>query len=132
MIAHGTETGKPSKGESWLPEDIENSKRASEDYSAYPKVVTEIEIGPPLLTKYERTKIIGLRALQISYGAPPLVSPEVVGSLDPVIIARYEVDNGFLPLTIYRYKRSTTKIQAIPLKLLLEVEHKVVGRRIWR
>ena len=109
-----------------------SAENFSEDYSAYPRVVDEIKIGPPLLTKYERAKIIGLRALQISYGAPPLVRPELVGSLDPVIIARYEVDNGILPLTIYRYKRGTLKIQAIPLKLLLEVERKVVGNRIWR
>ena len=108
-----------------VPED-------AEDYSAYPRVVSEIRIGPPMLTKYERAKIIGIRALQIAYGAPPLVRPEVVGSTDPVAIARYEVDNGILPLTIYRYKRGTTKVQAIPLKLLLEVERRVVGSKIWR
>jgi DNA-directed RNA polymerase subunit K len=109
-----------------------NKESSSEDYSAYPRVAKEIEIGPPMLTKYERARIIGIRALQIAHGAPPLVRPEVVGSTDPLAIARYEVDNGILPLTIYRYKRGTNKVQAIPLKLLLEVERRVVGNRIWR
>jgi len=104
----------------------------SEDYSAYPQVVEEIRIGPPLLSKYERARIIGLRALQIAHGAPPLVDPAVVGSTDPVAIARYEVDNGILPLTIYRYKRGTDRVQAIPLRLLLDIEKKIIGSRIWR
>ncbi len=109
-----------------------NAKKTEEDYSAYPRIVEEIRIGPPILTKYERARIIGIRALQIAYGAPPLVDPKKVGSTDPVVIARYEVDNGILPLTIYRYKRGTTKVQAIPLRLLLEVERKVVGGKVWR
>ena len=103
-----------------------------EDYSAYPRVASEIRIGPPMLTKYERARIIGIRAMQIAHGAPPLVDPKVVGSTDPVAIARYEVDNGILPLTIYRYKRGTTRVQAIPLRMLLEVERRVVGSRLWR
>ncbi len=103
-----------------------------EFYSAYPRVAEEIKIGPPMLTKYERAKLIGARALQLYYGAPPLVDPSIVGSLDPVVIARYEVDNGLLPVTIYRYQKGTGRGQAIPLRLLLEVERRVVGGRIYR
>jgi DNA-directed RNA polymerase subunit K len=103
-----------------------------EYYSAYPRVAEEIKIGPPMLTKYERAKLIGARALQIYHGAPPLVDPQVVGSLDPVAIARYEVDNGILPVTIYRYQKGSGRGQAIPLRLLLEVERRVVGRRVYR
>lgn len=102
------------------------------DYSAYPRIAEEIRIGPPMLSKYERARIIGLRALQIANGAPPLIDPKVVGSTDPVEIAKYEIDNGILPLTIYRYKRGTERVQAIPLRLLLEVERRIVGTRIWR
>lgn len=101
-------------------------------YSAYPRVAEEIVIGPPMLTKYERAKLIGARALQLYYGAPPLVDPERVGSLDPEIIARYEVDNGILPVTVYRYQKGTGRGQAIPLKVLLEVERRVVGRWVYR
>ncbi|MEB2837128.1 MAG: DNA-directed RNA polymerase subunit K [Desulfurococcales archaeon] len=101
-------------------------------YSVYPRVAEEIRIGPPMLTKYERAKLIGARALQIYHGAPPLVDIEVVGSLDPIDIARYEVDNGILPVTIYRYQKGTGRGQAIPLKVLLEVERRVVGGRVYR
>lgn len=101
-------------------------------YSAYPRIAEEITIGPPMLTKYERAKLIGARALQIYHGAPPLVDPSRVGSLDPVIIARYEVDSGILPVTIYRYQKGSGRGQAIPLRLLLEVERRVVGDRVYR
>jgi len=107
-------------------------KEDSDFYSAYPRVAEEVLIGPPMLTKYERAKLIGARALQIQYGAPPLIDPGVIGSLDPIDIARYEVDNGILPVTIYRYQKGTGRGQAIPLRLLLEVERRVVGGRVYR
>lgn len=93
----------------------------------FPKVVDEIRIGPPYLTRYERARIIGVRALQLSYGAPPLVSVEVVGSTDPVVIARYEVDNGLLPVSVLRYT-SAGEREAIPLKLLVKLSRRILGR----
>ncbi|MCE4624778.1 MAG: DNA-directed RNA polymerase subunit K [Desulfurococcales archaeon] len=99
---------------------------AGEDeyYSAYPIIDEQIKIGPPYLTKYERARIIGIRAFQLEFGIPPLVPPEVVGSTDPLVIARYEVDNGILPLSVYRYLPGGQS-QAIPLKLLLELGRKI-------
>jgi len=93
-------------------------------YSAYPVVDERVRIGPPYLTRYERARIIGIRAFQLEFGIPPLVPPEKVGSTDPLAIARYEVDNGVLPLSVYRYIPGGAS-QAIPLKVLLEL-----GRRI--
>ena len=106
-------------------------------YTAYPRVAGEVKLGPPFLTKYERARIIGIRALQLSYGAPPLVPPEVVGSRDTLKIAAYEVDNGLLPVTILRYRRAPGGLgepvfQPIPLRVLLEVERRVLGRRVFR
>ncbi|MCE4609473.1 MAG: DNA-directed RNA polymerase subunit K [Desulfurococcales archaeon] len=92
---------------------------AEEFYSAYPRISEKVKIGPPYLTKYERARIIGIRAFQLGFGVPPLVPPEVVGSTDPLDIARYEVDNGILPLSVYRYIPGGPA-QAIPLKTLLE------------
>ncbi len=97
---------------------------SNEHYSVYPRIDERVRIGPPYLTKYERARIIGIRAFQLDYGAPPLVPPEVVGSTDPVKIARYEVDNGILPLSVFRYVPGGGS-QAIPLKTLLEL-----GRRL--
>jgi len=96
----------------------------SDHYSVYPVVDARVRIGPPYLTKYERARIIGIRAYQLEYGAPPLVSPQLVGSTDPLDIARYEVDNGILPLSVYRYT-GRGEAQAIPLRTLLELGRKI-------
>ena len=98
-----------------------------EFYSAYPRVAKEVKIGPPFLTKYERTRIIGVRALQLSYGAPPLVDPRAVGSASPLDIAKYEVDNGLLPVSVYRYT-GKGRYQAIPLRTLVELGRKLLGK----
>ncbi|XGI83343.1 DNA-directed RNA polymerase subunit K [Halorutilales archaeon Cl-col2-1] len=50
-------------------------------------------------TRYERARIIGARALQISKGAPPLID---TGTSDPVLIAERELENGVLPITVRR------------------------------
>jgi DNA-directed RNA polymerase subunit K len=57
-------------------------------------------------TKYERARLIGARALQISMGAPILLkfSEEEMTALkyNPVEIAKKEFDAGVLPLDIKR------------------------------
>ena len=59
------------------------------------------KVWPDHLTKYERSRIIGARALQISMGAPILVEAfETIGN--PVKVAEKELDYGILPLTIRR------------------------------
>jgi len=61
----------------------------------------EIRIGPPKITRFERARIVGARALQISMGAPILVElPERVS--DPIDIALRELEGGILPMTIRR------------------------------
>jgi DNA-directed RNA polymerase subunit K len=97
---------------------------SDEQYNAYPIIDPRIRIGPPYLTRYERARIIGIRAFQLEFGIPPLVPPERVGSTDPLVIARYEVDNGILPLSVYRYVPGKGG-QSIPLKLLLELGRKI-------
>jgi DNA-directed RNA polymerase, subunit K/omega len=57
-------------------------------------------------TKYEKARIIGARALQISMGAPILVDiPKDI--IDPVKIALIELENDAIPMTVKRKKRST-------------------------
>jgi len=54
-----------------------------------------------MLTRFEKTRVVSARALQISMGAPILLSK--VGSLkEPYEIALKELQNGKLPLTIIR------------------------------
>jgi DNA-directed RNA polymerase subunit K/omega len=75
---------------------IAKAKRAiSHGFIPIPKV------WPDHLTKYERSRIIGARALQISMGAPILVE-EFERIKNPVEVAEKELEMGFLPLTIRR------------------------------
>ncbi|HMK54662.1 MAG TPA: DNA-directed RNA polymerase subunit K [Methanobacteriaceae archaeon] len=50
------------------------------------------------LTRFERARIIGARALQLSMGAKPML--EVTGSLDPIDIATQELKADVIPLDI--------------------------------
>jgi DNA-directed RNA polymerase I, II, and III subunit RPABC2 len=60
-----------------------------------------VKIGPPKLTRFERARIAGARALQVSLGAPILVElPQRVS--DPLDIALAELKEGVLPMTIRR------------------------------
>ena len=53
------------------------------------------------LTKYERARLLGTRALQLSMNAPPLV--ELDGETDPLKIAAKELRERKLPLIVRRY-----------------------------
>jgi DNA-directed RNA polymerase subunit K len=50
-------------------------------------------------TRYERARIIGARALQISMGAPLLVKTE---KIDPLEIAIDEFTQQVIPITVKR------------------------------
>ncbi len=84
----------------------------------------KIRIGPPWLTRFERARVIGARALQISMGAPVLLNveelPEHVRE-DPVLLAKEELKRGTLPMTIIRYTRRGD-VQPIPVKWLIELD----------
>ncbi|KAL0219049.1 hypothetical protein P9112_004702 [Eukaryota sp. TZLM1-RC] len=58
-------------------------------------------VTTPYLTKYERARILGARALQISLNAPVLV--EVDKETDPLEIAEKELIAKKIPFTIRRY-----------------------------
>jgi len=52
-------------------------------------------------TRFEKARIIGARALQISLGAPVLLEiPE--GMIDPITISQLEFDKGIIPITVKR------------------------------
>ena len=78
----------------------------------------KIWIGPPKLTRFEKARIVGARALQIAMGAPILIEPSSNLS-NPIDIALKELENGILPITIRRTLPDET-YQDIPLKWLLE------------
>ena len=76
----------------------------------------KIIVGPPKITRFEKARIVGARALQISMGAPILV--DAAENTNPIDIALSELDAGDLPITIRRTLPDGT-FQDIPLKWLL-------------
>lgn len=55
----------------------------------------------PYMTKYERARVLGTRALQISMNAPILV--DIENATDPLQIAMKELQQKKIPLVIRRY-----------------------------
>ena len=63
-------------------------------------------------TKYEKARLIGSRALQLSMGAPAIIKftdkdLESVG-FNPVEIAKREFEKGLIPMTV---KRTLPKVK---------------------
>jgi len=75
-------------------------------------------IGPPKVTRFEKARIVGARALQISMGAPILIEISE-GISSPIDIALKELELGILPMTIRRTLPDGA-YQDIALKWLLK------------
>jgi DNA-directed RNA polymerase subunit K/omega len=81
--------------------------------------IKSVPIGPQWLTRFEKARIIGGRALQLSMGAPPLISLESLKSTDTLSIAEEELKQGVLPLTVVR-RTPRGEEYRIPLKELIQ------------
>ncbi|MFX0055677.1 MAG: DNA-directed RNA polymerase subunit K [Promethearchaeota archaeon] len=82
------------------------------------KAAMGIPIGPKWLTKFEKARIIGARALQISMGAPIMISIKTApGEL--FALAEAELRARILPMTVRR-TLPTGEHFDIPLTRLLE------------
>ncbi len=55
-----------------------------------------------MYTRFERARILGARALQISMGAPGVLDATPV-DIDPLHIAVREFQAGSIPLTVQRF-----------------------------
>ena len=93
-------------------EDLENRIKEIESREVVEKVEehepveipcekNKITIGPPTLTRFEKARIMGARALQLSLGAPPFIPiPKTARiSLD---ISMEELEQRVIPITIRR------------------------------
>ena len=65
------------------------------------KIPDAMRSTTPYMTKYERARVLGTRALQISMNAPVLVDLE--GETDPLQIAIKELNQKKIPLIVRRY-----------------------------
>ena len=61
----------------------------------------KITIGPPTLTRFEKARIMGARALQLSLGAPPFI-PIPKNARISLDISMEELDQRVIPITIRR------------------------------
>ena len=78
-----------------------------------------ISIGPPKLTRFEKARVVGARALQVSMGAPVLLD-STDEKMSPIDIALLELEEGVLPISIRRSLPDGTS-QNIPLKWLIQL-----------
>jgi DNA-directed RNA polymerase subunit K len=51
-------------------------------------------------TRFEKARIIGARALQLSMGAPTILAEVPKDMIDPVEIAMLEYDENAIPITV--------------------------------
>lgn len=66
-----------------------------------PAVIASERITTRYLTKFERARVLGTRALQISMNAPVMV--DLDGETDPLKIAEKELRERKIPIIIRRY-----------------------------
>lgn len=58
------------------------------------------------MTRYERARVIGARALQISLGAPVLID---IDRGEPIDLAMAELEQGVIPITVKRVTKKDEK-----------------------
>lgn len=73
----------------------------NEEKDAEGRIPAKERITSPYLTKYERARLLGTRALQISQNAPLMVDPKE--ETDPLKIAQMELQEKKIPLIVRRY-----------------------------
>ena len=80
----------------------------------------EVLIGEAVLTRYERARIVGARALQISQGAPVLIDTDP-DDFQPVDVATIELKARVLPVGLQRWNPNR-EFQLIPIQWLADRE----------
>ena len=80
----------------------------------------EVMIGEDVLTRYERARIIGARALQLSQGAPVLIEVDDT-NFRHIDLAKNELKARVLPIGLAR-KLPSRHFQIIPIQWLKDRE----------
>ncbi len=101
-------------------EEITRAEERSNLVTGYDedKAKIGVAIGPKWLTKYEKARIIGARALQISMGAPVMIDIKGL-SKGRYAFAEEELKSGVLPMTVRRTLPTGEYID-VPLSVLLK------------
>jgi DNA-directed RNA polymerase I, II, and III subunit RPABC2 len=106
-----TASKKSAKTKGKVEEETKKSNRPADEVVTYQE--TEFELreveapankivtGLPWLTRFERARITGARALQLSLGAPPLIKASEEAKTS-ILLAMEEVEQKALPISIRR------------------------------
>mmetsp|Transcript_24582 Transcript_24582/g.55956 ORF Transcript_24582/g.55956 Transcript_24582/m.55956 type:complete len:146 (+) Transcript_24582:192-629(+) len=94
------EEGAGEEGEDGAENEVVNLG-FPDDGDVGQEVPKEERTTTPYMTKYERARVLGTRALQISMNAPVMVDLE--GESDPLQIALKELRHRKIPITIRRF-----------------------------
>ena len=102
---------KSSKTKGKVEEEVKKSNRPVDEVVTYAESEYELReveaqgnkivIGLPWLTRFERARITGARALQLSLGAPPLIKGSEEAKTS-ILLAMEEVEQKALPISIRR------------------------------
>lgn len=106
-----TASKKSSKTKGKVEEEVKKSNRPADEVVTYAESEFELRevaaqdnkvvIGLPWLTRFERARITGARALQLSLGAPPLIKASEEAKTS-ILLAMEEVEQKALPISIRR------------------------------
>jgi DNA-directed RNA polymerase I, II, and III subunit RPABC2 len=80
----------------------------------------KVVIGEPVLTRYERARVVGARALQVSQGAPVLIDVES-DDFRPIEVAKLELKARVLPVGMAR-RIPNGQYQILPIQWLKDRE----------
>lgn len=81
--------------------DFLNADEATTGGAEAARIPVGARITSKYMTKYERARVLGTRALQISLNAPIMV--EIQGETDPLKIAQEELRQRKIPIIVRRY-----------------------------
>ncbi|VDK64741.1 unnamed protein product [Anisakis simplex] len=97
----GDEFGEEEQMDDLELEGAEDEAERTQLVEGTERTASTDRVTTPFMTKYERARILGTRALQIAMGAPVMV--ELEGETDPLEIARKELKDRKIPIIIRRY-----------------------------
>ncbi|XP_062020660.1 DNA-directed RNA polymerases II and V subunit 6B-like [Rosa rugosa] len=105
-VGYEDEPVEPEIEEGAEEEDVDNNDDLAGDAIETDDKEEQVPVERPrktskFMTKYERARILGTRAVQISMNAPVMV--ELEGETDPLEIAMKELRERKIPFTIRRY-----------------------------
>merc|ERR1712127_694227 len=102
-------------------DEVKNQKKANSK-----EVPKDLRQTTPFMTKYERARVLGTRALHIAMSAPVMV--ELEGETDPLRIAMKELKAKKIPIIIRRYLPDQSYEDWAVDELIIEGEGADIGQ----